>query len=112
MDKLVIGVIEVMLLAAMKSEDYQMIALFPTARLVGYFAENWSFLDSHPIFIVPLDLELEEVFSNPSSQEAQDLVIPVLRDQIAAGKNKELVWSAKQACQSWLGFYKFAQSMI
>jgi hypothetical protein len=41
MDKLVIGVIEVMLLAAMKSEDYQIISLFPTARLVGYFAVVW-----------------------------------------------------------------------
>jgi hypothetical protein len=61
MDRLVIGaVIEVMLaamksedykiillfptamlLAAMKSEDYKIIALFPTARLVGYFAVVW-----------------------------------------------------------------------
>jgi ATP-dependent RNA helicase MSS116 len=209
MDRLVIGVIEVML-AAMKSEDYKIIAFFPTARLVGYFAElvnlgiraqfpkskfppiieihsrksqvnrnkasdkfraaksailftsdvsargvdypnvshviqfglpdsreqyihrlgrtgragragrGWLVLadyertflkelssgGSHGGVNVPLDPELEQVFSNPPSQEAQDLVTPVLRDQIATGKNKELVRSAKQAYQSWLGFYK------
>ena len=39
MDRLVIGVIEVMLAAMKGDEDYKIIAFFPTARLVGYFAE-------------------------------------------------------------------------
>lgn len=206
MDRLVIGVIEVML-AAMKSPDYKIIAFFPTARLVGYFAElinlgireqfpkspfpaiieihsrksqanrnkasdkfraaksailftsdvsargvdypnvshviqfglpdsreqyihrlgrtgragragrGWLILaDYERTFLkelskggsvhVPVDSELEELFSCPPSQEAQDLLTPVLRDQVGSGKNKELVRSAKQAYQSWLGFYK------
>ena len=55
---------------------------------------------------VPADPELEALFAAPPSQEALDLLTPVLRDQIGNGSDKALVLSAQQAYQAWLGFYK------
>lgn len=208
MDRLVVSVVEVVL-QAMKEPEYKIIAFFPTARLVGYFAEvvnlgirkyspkafppiveihsrksqanrnrasdkfraatsailftsdvsargvdypgvttviQFGLPDSREQYIhrlgrtgragkagrgwlvladyertflqelkkggnsggvdVPVDAELEELFSAPPSQEVLDLITPVLRDDIGKEQNKELVKSAQQAYQAWLGFYK------
>jgi ATP-dependent RNA helicase MSS116 len=39
MDRLVVSVLEVTLQAMKQQDNYKIIAFFPTARLVGYFAE-------------------------------------------------------------------------
>jgi ATP-dependent RNA helicase MSS116 len=208
MDRLVVSVLEVTL-QAMKEPNYKIIAFFPTARLVGYFAElindgirksnksafpeiieihsrksqasrnrasdkfraaksailftsdvsargvdypevttviQFGLPDSREQYIhrlgrtgragkagrgwlvladyertflrelqnggssggvdVPADEELQVLFAAPPSQQVLDLLNPVLRDQIGNGSNEQLVKSAQQAYQAWLGFYK------
>ena len=215
MDRLVLSVIEVVLLAMKQEPDYKIIAFFPTARLVGYFAElvnlgirrgntqrnngkpfpepiieihsrksqanrnkasdkfrnakssilftsdvsargvdypgvttviQFGLPDSREQYIhrlgrtgragkagrgwlvladyertflnelqkggnsggvnVPVNKELQTLFSSPPTQDVLDLVDPVLTNQIGKCQNQELVKSAQQAYQAWLGFYK------
>ena len=55
---------------------------------------------------VPSNPDLVDLFASPPSEEAKSLLEPVLKYQIGNGSNKELVRSAQQAYQAWLGFYK------
>jgi ATP-dependent RNA helicase MSS116 len=207
MDRLVVSVLEVTLQAMKQQDNYKIIAFFPTARLVGYFAElvndgirkrnaksfpeiveihsrksqanrnkasdrfraakcailftsdvsargvdypgvttviQFGLPDSREQYIhrlgrtgragkagkgwlvlanyertflrelqggpsggvdVPADDELQALFSAPPSPQVMDMLTPVLQD-IGNGSNEQLVKSAQQAYQAWLGFYK------